>query len=175
MVFNCKYQSRRHHKAFPELLSLLPTSWVALRISIYRMICNIRVVYSVKSARQRGLIPTYNPLSYLYIIVRLNEDCYRYPHSRSSIQKLASAAGSRRIALREESPMRADLTFMALAHESNRFLLSRLIAKATRKLHRPNTRLQDTMNDAFERFGCSKPGAAAVMPEPSALRRSRAA
>jgi hypothetical protein len=56
--------------------------------------------------------------------------------------------------------MRADLTLMALAHESNRYLLTRLIAKATRKLHRPNTRVQDTMNDAFERFGCSKPGAA---------------
>jgi hypothetical protein len=55
--------------------------------------------------------------------------------------------------------MRADLTFMALAHESNRYLLTRLIAKATRKLHRSNTRLQDTMNDVFERFGCSKPRA----------------
>ena len=53
--------------------------------------------------------------------------------------------------------MRAELTFMALAHESNRYLLTRLIAKATRKLHRPNTRVQDTMNDAFERFGCSNP------------------
>jgi hypothetical protein len=55
--------------------------------------------------------------------------------------------------------MRADLTSMALAHESNRYLLTRLIAKATRKLHRPNTRLQDTTNDVFEWFGCSKPGA----------------
>jgi len=33
--------------------------------------------------------------------------------------------------------MRADLTLMALAHESNRYLLTRLIAKTTRKLHRP--------------------------------------
>jgi hypothetical protein len=56
--------------------------------------------------------------------------------------------------------MRADLTLMALAHESNRYLLTRLIAKATRKLHRPNTRLQDTMNDALKRFGSSKPRAA---------------
>ena len=48
--------------------------------------------------------------------------------------------------------MRAELTSMALAQESNRYLLTRLIAKATRKLHRPNTRLQDTMNDAFEWF-----------------------
>ena len=55
--------------------------------------------------------------------------------------------------------MRADLTFMALAHESNRYLLTRLIAKATRKLHRPNTWLQDAMNDVFERCGCSKPRA----------------
>jgi hypothetical protein len=52
--------------------------------------------------------------------------------------------------------MRAELTFMALTHESNRYLLTRLIAKATRKMHRPNTRLQDTMNDALERFGSSK-------------------
>ena len=51
--------------------------------------------------------------------------------------------------------MRADLTLMALARESNRYLLTRLIAKATRKLHRPKTRLQDTMNDACERFGMS--------------------
>lgn len=55
--------------------------------------------------------------------------------------------------------MRAELTLMALAHESNRYLLTRLMAKATRKLHRPKTRLQDTMNDALERF-CSKRRAA---------------
>ena len=51
--------------------------------------------------------------------------------------------------------MRADLTLMALDRGSNRYLLVRLLAKATRKLHRPKTRLQDTMNAAFERFGCS--------------------
>jgi hypothetical protein len=55
--------------------------------------------------------------------------------------------------------VRAELKLMALARESNRYLLTRLIAKATRKLHRPKTRLQDTMNDACERFGCSKPRA----------------
>jgi hypothetical protein len=46
--------------------------------------------------------------------------------------------------------MRADLTLMALDSGSNRYLLIRLIAKATRKLHRQKTRLQDTMNDAFQ-------------------------
>jgi hypothetical protein len=70
--------------------------------------------------------------------------------------------------------MRADLTLMALAHESNRYLLTRLIAKATRKLHRPNTRLQDTMNDALERFGCSKPGTARRAAEVPSTSEDRA-
>jgi hypothetical protein len=71
--------------------------------------------------------------------------------------------------------MRADLTFMALAYESNRFLLTRLIAKATRKLHRPNTRVQDTMNDVFERFGSSKPGAGRRTAEAASSSEGRAA
>jgi len=71
--------------------------------------------------------------------------------------------------------MRADLTFMALTYESNRFLLSRLIAKATRKLHRPNTRVQDTMNGAFEWFGCAKPRVATVYVEAVRVSKKRAA
>ena len=71
--------------------------------------------------------------------------------------------------------MRADLTFMALAHESNRYLLTRLIAKATRKLHRPNTRVQDTMNDAFKWFGCSKPRADRRAAEAASSSEGRAA
>ena len=71
--------------------------------------------------------------------------------------------------------MRADLTFMALAQESNRYLLTRLIAKATRKLHRPNTRLQDTMNDVFERFSCSKPRADRRAAEAASSSEGRAA
>jgi hypothetical protein len=64
---------------------------------------------------------------------------------------------------------------MALAHESNRYLLTRLIAKATRKLHRPKTRLQDTMNDAFKRFGCSKPRIAHHTAEAANISEGRAA
>jgi hypothetical protein len=71
--------------------------------------------------------------------------------------------------------MRADLTFMALTRESNRYLLARLIAKATRKLHRSNTRLQDTMNDALERFGCSKPRADRRVAEAASSSQRRAA
>jgi hypothetical protein len=46
--------------------------------------------------------------------------------------------------------MRSDLTFMALAGESNRYQLTKSVAKVTRMLHRPNTRVQDTMNEAFK-------------------------
>jgi hypothetical protein len=56
--------------------------------------------------------------------------------------------------------MRAALTFMALADESNRYQLTKSVAKATRILHRPNIRAQDTMNEAFKWLDCFKPGAA---------------
>ena len=70
--------------------------------------------------------------------------------------------------------MRADLTLMDLPRESNRYLLTRLIAKATRKLHRPKTWLQDTMNDACERFG-SKPRATRRAAEAASSSQGRAA
>jgi hypothetical protein len=56
--------------------------------------------------------------------------------------------------------MRADSTFMALANESNRYQLTKSVAKVTRILHRPNTRVQDTVNEAFKWLGRFKPGAA---------------
>jgi hypothetical protein len=48
--------------------------------------------------------------------------------------------------------MRSELVFKALAHESNRYQLVRLVAKGIRKLHRPNTRVQDTANEVLEHF-----------------------
>ena len=48
--------------------------------------------------------------------------------------------------------MRSDLIFGALTHVTNRYQLCQLASKATRKLHKPNTRLQDTTNDVLERF-----------------------
>jgi hypothetical protein len=56
--------------------------------------------------------------------------------------------------------MRADLTFRALADKPNRYELTKTVAKAIRMLHRSNTRVQDTMNEAFKWFGRFKPGAA---------------
>jgi hypothetical protein len=67
--------------------------------------------------------------------------------------------------------MRSDLVFGALSHVSNRYQLCQLASKATRKLHKPNTRLQDTTNEVLTRFHSTNPGTlggsdvAAEMPE----------
>jgi len=53
--------------------------------------------------------------------------------------------------------MRSELIFNAMTHVSNRYLLIKLAAKATRKFHRPNTRIQDTTNDVLEFFSRSNP------------------
>jgi len=57
--------------------------------------------------------------------------------------------------------MRSDLVFGALSHVSNRYQLCQLASKATRKLHKPNTRLQDTTNEVLVRFRSTHPGAPA--------------
>jgi hypothetical protein len=48
--------------------------------------------------------------------------------------------------------MRSELVFDAIPYISNRFMLTMLAAKATRKLHRPNTRIQETANDVLIRL-----------------------
>lgn len=60
--------------------------------------------------------------------------------------------------------MRSELIFGALTHVNNRYELCQLASKATRKLHKPNTRLQDTMNEVLVRFRESSPAAAALAP-----------
>ena len=72
--------------------------------------------------------------------------------------------------------MRSDLVFGALSHVSNRYQLCQLASKATRKLHKPNTRLQDTTNEVLGRFQDSNPGSAlprvASAHEPVETRRA---
>ncbi len=53
--------------------------------------------------------------------------------------------------------MRSDLIFGALAHVRNRYELCQLASKATRKLHKPTTRLQDTANEVLVRFHDNNP------------------
>lgn len=54
--------------------------------------------------------------------------------------------------------MRSNLVFGALSHVSNRYQLCQLASKATRMLHKPSTRLQDTTNEVLERFQTTNPG-----------------
>jgi hypothetical protein len=58
---------------------------------------------------------------------------------------------------KENTLMRSDLIFGALAHVRNRYELCQLASKATRKLHKPTTRLQDTANEVLVRFHDSNP------------------
>jgi len=72
--------------------------------------------------------------------------------------------------------MRSDLIFGALAHVKNRYQLCQLASKATRKLHKPNTRLQDTTNEVLLRFRESNPAAPAdLTAEPAPAQNRRAA
>lgn len=64
--------------------------------------------------------------------------------------------------------MRSELIFGALTHVSNRYQLCQLASKATRKLHKPNSRLQDTTNEVFSRFRTSNPGTPVSAAEPVA-------
>ena len=57
----------------------------------------------------------------------------------------------------EEIAMRSNLIYGALTHVENRYQLCQLASKATRKLHKPNTRLQDTMNDVLLHFRTENP------------------
>ena len=59
--------------------------------------------------------------------------------------------------------MRSDLIFGALTHVTNRYELCQLASKATRKLHKPNTRLQDTTNEVLDRFKDTVPKDLAAM------------
>jgi hypothetical protein len=46
--------------------------------------------------------------------------------------------------------------------------LCQLASKATRKLHKPNSRLQDTTNEVLYRFRTANPGMTAPIAEPEA-------
>jgi len=61
----------------------------------------------------------------------------------------------------EETAMRSELVFYAMANVPNRFLLMKLASTATRKFHRPNTRIPETVNDVLVRFAGENPMASA--------------
>lgn len=71
--------------------------------------------------------------------------------------------------------MRSDLIFGALTHVKNRYQLCQLASKATRKLHKPNTRVQDTTNDVLGRFRTESPMASNGVPAHSGRMQERRA
>jgi len=61
--------------------------------------------------------------------------------------------------------MRSDLIYDSLKPVTNRYMLCQLVSKATRKFHKPNTRIQDTMNDVLVRVGkADEPDAVISVP-----------
>ena len=71
--------------------------------------------------------------------------------------------------------MRSDLIFGALTHVTNRYKLCQLASKATRKLHKPNTRVQDTTNEVMTRFRYANPQAHTAVNEEKAPAQQRRA
>lgn len=72
--------------------------------------------------------------------------------------------------------MRSDLIYGALRTVQNRYMLCQLASKATRKFHKPNTRVQETMNDVLTRFGqANSPTQVVAQPIKVAETRRRAA
>lgn len=53
--------------------------------------------------------------------------------------------------------MRSELVFGAMAHVPNRFLLTKLAATATRKFHRPQARIEETVTEVLLRFSHVSP------------------
>jgi hypothetical protein len=70
---------------------------------------------------------------------------------------------------------RTDLVFDALHTLRNRYMLCQLASKATRKFHRPNTRIQETMNEVLNRIGVADREQVLAEPEKVAEAQRRAA
>jgi len=64
----------------------------------------------------------------------------------------------------QENMMRSDKVFEALHTLQNRYMLCQLASKATRKFHKPNTRIQDTTNEVLNRISGAE--RETVMSEP---------
>ncbi len=62
--------------------------------------------------------------------------------------------------------MRSDLVYDALRTVNNRYVLCQLASKATRKFHRPASRVQETMNEVLGRLA-DAPAAERVMDWPA--------
>jgi hypothetical protein len=71
--------------------------------------------------------------------------------------------------------MRSELVFEAVHTLRNRYTLCQLASKATRKFHKPNTRIQDTTNEVLTRIADSDRRAVVLEPEKASEAQRRAA
>ena len=71
--------------------------------------------------------------------------------------------------------MRSDRVFDALHTLRNRYMLCQLASKATRRFHKPNTRIQETMNEVLDRIATSERQEILSEPENVAEAQRRAA
>jgi len=71
--------------------------------------------------------------------------------------------------------MRSYLVYGAARTVPNRYLLVRAATLAIRKLHRPGSRIADTTNEVFERFGHANPVAVRESKRGTAAIRARRA
>jgi hypothetical protein len=71
--------------------------------------------------------------------------------------------------------MRSDRVFDALHTLRNRYMLCQLASKATRKFHKPNTRIQETMNEVLDKIASSERQTVLSEPENFAEAQRRAA
>jgi hypothetical protein len=99
-----------------------------------------------------------------------------------SLRALARSAAARGWALDQvgsdqegQSIMRSDRVFDALQTLRNRYMLCQLASKATRKFHKPNTRIQETMNEVLDRIASSERQTVLSEPENFAEAQRRAA
>jgi hypothetical protein len=72
--------------------------------------------------------------------------------------------------------MRSDKVFEALHTVQNRYMLCQLASKATRRFHRPNTRIQETTNEIFLKIaGAQKNDDVMAIPATASEAQRRAA
>ena len=71
--------------------------------------------------------------------------------------------------------MRSNLVFQASAPMQNRFMLCQLLSKATRKFHRPATRVQETMNEVMTKFAATREAEALMAPATTGRAQRKAA
>ena len=71
--------------------------------------------------------------------------------------------------------MRSDKVFEALHTLQNRYMLCQLTSKATRRFHKPNTRIQETTNDVLNRISGVERARVLVEPANATEAQRRAA